>query len=895
VAKIVANVEQIRSNPQGQMRIRLFGELEVQLDGFPMALTRTRKERHLLALLALRNGRPIGRERLSRELWPESLPTQSRANLRRSLSNLSKALGPQAGRLRAEDHDLSLDLTGAEVDALEFDEAIAHRTPQSLRQAIALHSAPLLPDCEDEWAVRERTARIEAYFGAVETLALWADPAESISLLRQALAVEPTREPLLRRLMELLAEAGDTSSALEAYRKWFGQVERIGWRPSEETVDMASRLRSRPPSRPGAKSVLLPPFSTRFVGREAEMTRLPAALREVPVVFLTGLPGIGKTRLAAELGRRLAESYADGVCMIDASVPHLVSAIAGALNLEEGQTAESLSSFLRRRNLLLILDDVGSEAKELIAQLATGFSRCRVLALGRNPMEIAGSVKFHLQPLEDEAEILELFEDRARRRNREFRISEENAGLVKRVCSQLDGLPLALEIVAAWTDSLPLEFVEGKLALRLALDDRGERLKAAFDESLALLSEPEATLLGQASLFADGWTLEAAAGVSGLSEIEAAFVHRSLIQRSLITLNQPQARYRMLAVTREIVLDRLSEPERAGTSAKIAAYYREQLLELEKSPDRYFEDLPLPLLLRERNNFESVLGWWERHDPREAARLTFLLYHWRVLPARHIRPWIARMLGGEPLPPSLEPLILVCAGFACLWDSRPEASDLFSAAAERANAAGETRWEAHAYNGLSVYHQSQGRFDLAEQAEAKSESAARRAQMPFFAELALASLGYLRWKLGQAGAVWALQDQLKRGASWDGWRARYAALRPLAAIALEEHDDQAASRYSEELAELARVYCRHELVNVLFWCAKSARALADPKRAKLLLEEALQVSEDRGELDRIARAYEEWAALAEWEGDLNEAERYKLLARRAFEARNAGVSGRTAI
>ncbi|HLK60175.1 MAG TPA: hypothetical protein VKU00_26675, partial [Chthonomonadaceae bacterium] len=154
------------------LEIRLFGPMHVRLDGAPLAPLRTRKGLWLLALLTLRAQRQVARSWLAGTLWPESFESDAFANLRRSLYDLHRALGPQAHRLQSADaHTLQLDLAAAFVDMVAFDQAIVRGDTASLEQAVGLYRGPLLEGCWEEWALLERQAREQAYIRARETLA----------------------------------------------------------------------------------------------------------------------------------------------------------------------------------------------------------------------------------------------------------------------------------------------------------------------------------------------------------------------------------------------------------------------------------------------------------------------------------------------------------------------------------------------------------------------------------------------------------------------------------------------------------------------------------------------------------------------------------------------------
>jgi DNA-binding SARP family transcriptional activator len=159
-------------HPTPSLRIYLFGAFEVRLSGTPMPRLRSRKHAAILALLTLRHGRPVDRTWLAGLLWPENAERQGLATLRRYLTDLRRALGPEAPRLHAPTaSSLALDLEGVGVDVLAFDAAVAGGDPPSLAAAVALYRGPLLKDWTEEWVFEERQVRAQACLSALETLA----------------------------------------------------------------------------------------------------------------------------------------------------------------------------------------------------------------------------------------------------------------------------------------------------------------------------------------------------------------------------------------------------------------------------------------------------------------------------------------------------------------------------------------------------------------------------------------------------------------------------------------------------------------------------------------------------------------------------------------------------
>src|ERR1051325_7097125 len=145
----------------------LLGNLQIHSDGQRLEL-RTRKEKWLLALLALSSGREVEREWLAGVLWPDSEQSLALYNLRRELSNLKADLGPEKERLQSgASRTLLLDLQGGSCDVMAFDAAMNRKDFVSLQEAVGLYQGPLLQDCQEEWVYPERVQREQAYLTAL--------------------------------------------------------------------------------------------------------------------------------------------------------------------------------------------------------------------------------------------------------------------------------------------------------------------------------------------------------------------------------------------------------------------------------------------------------------------------------------------------------------------------------------------------------------------------------------------------------------------------------------------------------------------------------------------------------------------------------------------------------
>ena len=289
----------------------------------------------------------------------------------------------------------------------------------------------------------------------------------------------------------------------------------------------------------------LPLPLTSFVGREPEMAEIKRWLTSARLVNLTGAGGSGKTRLALELATQLLADYRDGVWLVELAsladpklVSQTVAAALGVRETSEFSTPEMLIQFLRRCHLLLVLDNC-EHVVDTAARLAKSFlrscPRVTILATSREALNIPGEVNYRVPPLAVphgsrlptpdwllRYEAVRLFVERAEVVLPSFRLSESNAPFVAQICRRLDGIPLAIELAAARMPVLTVEQIAARLDDALALLTSGSRtalprhqtLWAVIDWSYELLSKQEQAVFRRLSVFAGGWTLEAAETVT---------------------------------------------------------------------------------------------------------------------------------------------------------------------------------------------------------------------------------------------------------------------------------------------------------------------------------------------------------------------------------------------
>jgi predicted ATPase/class 3 adenylate cyclase/Tfp pilus assembly protein PilF len=346
----------------------------------------------------------------------------------------------------------------------------------------------------------------------------------------------------------------------------------------------------------------LPLQLTSFIGREQEMAAVRQHLATSRLVTLTGAGGCGKTRLALQVAADLLEEYPDGVWLVELAalsdptlVPQTMAAVLGVREEAGRPLLETLVEFLRSRHLLLVLDNCEhllSACAHLVEELLRRCPNLRVLASSREALGITGEQTYRVPSLAapdpgqlpslermQQYEAVRLFADRALLSQPTFEVTAANAAAVAQVCQRLDGIPLALELAAARVKALPVGQLAARLDDRFRLLTGGSRtalprqqtLRALIDWSYDLLSEPERALLRRLSVFAGGWTLEAAEAVcasDGLEEWEVLDLLTRLVEKSLVVYEArgEQGRYRLLETVRQYSRDCLLE---ASESEKV--------------------------------------------------------------------------------------------------------------------------------------------------------------------------------------------------------------------------------------------------------------------------------------------------------------------------------------
>jgi predicted ATPase/DNA-binding CsgD family transcriptional regulator len=656
----------------------------------------------------------------------------------------------------------------------------------------------------------------------------------------------------------------------------------------------------------------LPQEQNSFVGRELELDKLRELLGVTRALTLCGTGGIGKTRLALQVLAAVADEFPDGVWLVelgDLQQPDLVvSRVAAVVGVgeEPGRPLlETLADALRPRRLLLALDNCEhliDACARVCQRLLASSPGLRVMATSREPLRVAAETVWQVRRLsvapggaavapEDASryEAIRLFAARAAASLPGFTIGPANVTAVAALCRALDGVPLAIELAAAWVRTLSVEQIAARLPDRFGLLTTGNRtapprqrtLRAAMDWSYELLTPSEQVLLRRLSVFV-GWSLEMAEQVcsgDGLPAGDVLDLLASLVDKSLVVLEPEvlgEARYRMLDTIREYAAERLAD---AGESVACHHRLRDYTVALaEHNLAIGMAQVTAPWSDRvdvfrrydvDGGNVLQVLSQCLADGDAETGL--------RVCTA--VRPcWIVRGTfaeGGEWLdsllaiaapavPIGVQGAALVGRAQLALPSAPAEAESFAGAGLALCRAAGDEWWTASALNLLSEIALHTGRTDEAAVAADEALSIAQAAGDGWNEGYALgvrAAIAALAGRLREAEQLAKSSISIMRRIDQNWGVAR--ALLGLGDLARLRGDPGGAhARYLEALAILREIDARPDIARCLAGLARVALDLGSIGQARQHLAESIRLSHSTGSRIGVARGLETFAALA---------------------------------
>ena len=582
------------------------------------------KRYQLLSYLAYQ-GDWVGRDRLAFLFWPDTDSANARQNLRGLIQRLrTLSFDPE---IESTPHQLRWEV---QTDVAEYRAAVAEGDRE--RAASALHGS-LLAGLEgdgtgefEEWLEIERE-RLHADWRAVVLHRVReAGPDEhgaTRSLIDALLAVDPLDEEVVRGYLTSPAGTANVAVARAVYSTFVSQLEKeMGLEPTAETVaafeglvqaeaeqrkvtstDGGGRRRVETVDAPvvaaSAFAARLPRPHTTFVGRERELAELETLLLDegCRLVTVVGPGGVGKTRLALATAQRLSERFTSGSLFVPLDAVSLVEdvpqAIAAALGLNAGggDVLEQVTSALANSETLLVLDNFEQvlAASAVVTHLLDASRSVKILVTSRSRLELQAEWLFPLEGLAypqrsgDLSEIndfdaVTLFVERAKRVQPSFHVTEADVPVLVRLCTLIEGVPLAIELAASWARALPLEAIEREVSHNLdALSStakdgvaRHASIRATFEQSWSLLTEPERAVLMRLAVFRSSIPAAAAQFVAGASNVLLA----ALVDKSLIRLRS-SGRYALHALLRLFSLEKLGAvpEELERTERRHAVFY----------------------------------------------------------------------------------------------------------------------------------------------------------------------------------------------------------------------------------------------------------------------------------------------------------------------------------
>jgi predicted ATPase/DNA-binding NarL/FixJ family response regulator len=602
-----------------------------------------------------------------------------------------------------------------------------------------------------------------------------------------------------------------------------------------------------------------------FVGRERELDELRRSMMAMRAVTLCGPGGIGKTRLALRVLAELEDDFPDGVWFIDLAdlrQPELVvSRVASVIGVDEEPgrpLLDTLADALRPRRLLLALDTCEhliDSCARLCDRLLASSPGLRVLATSREPLRMAAETVWQVPPLTlpepgaaqtpDELrryEAIRLFADRAEASLPGFDLESANMPAVEALCRSLDGVPLAIELAAAWVRVLSVEQIVTRLDDRFRLLTTGDRtapprqrtLRAAIDWSHDLLAEREQVMLRRLSVFA-GWSLEMAEQVCSGDDLPAADVLdllAALADKSLVVADTAalgQTRYRMLDTIREYAASRLLE---AGE----ARMMRQRLCDYSLRETERLMRIGMGLI---RAPWSTTVETFRRFD-EENGNLRLVLSH---------------CLGARDAEAGLR----ICTAMAPVWIVRgafAEGSEWFDSFL---GLDAPSPAPADAVRGPALVGRAQlalaGDPAVAETHARAGLEVCRAVGQDFWSASACNLLTEAALHAGRTGEAlgWADQALATARSAGDRWNEGYA-LGTMAGAAGQRGDLAEARRLGEEaLAVMREIDHGWGLARTQLGLADLARLTGDPEGAQRRYEEALAILSVLGARPEIAR------------------------------------------
>lgn len=626
------------------LHIYALGTLSVEIDGSSYTDQLPRKALALLTYIAIK-GKPQSRDTLAELLWPDQLPERASGSLRAILTDLRKFLAPYLVISRQ-----TVELATAAhcwIDVLEFVQKtdnfqrtraqtneLSDETYGALEQALELVQGEFLSGFLlsnnnefEQWLVEQREWIRRQYIRCgLELIAMLRErgnPDRAIHWARRLIRADPLHEETHQQMMRALVESGARAAALDHYEKLRIQLKNeLDVEPDSVTAALYHAIRSgkfpgtstpqigqKTPEPAPAIEIRLPTQHYPFIGRERELSQIQTLLtsKSCRLLTLAGSGGIGKTRLAIETGRQLSGHFPDGVYFVPLApvndVEIIPATIAEAIRVPHPGRSDirlHLFNFLAQKSLLLILDNFEHlmDASMLVSEILGNAPQIKCVVTSRERLGLMEEWTLGVEGMQfpdpgtermEYYPSLEMFSQAAQRINPAFALEPELEA-VARICQLVQGVPLGIELAAAWVRVMePAEIVrhigENVDFLTSTLRNIPERhrsMRAIFEWSWNLLTMDERDLLRRLAIFRGGFTLAAVREIIDKPQHVALSLLNSLVEKSLVHYQSQDVRYSLHELLRQFAEEKLhTEPAlyaevEAGHSHYYATFMKER-------------------------------------------------------------------------------------------------------------------------------------------------------------------------------------------------------------------------------------------------------------------------------------------------------------------------------